>query len=65
VDVLDHDISTSGGVNVIEANAGFGSTPGFYDDYSVTVVPEPTAAAALPHPPSARSMSSALDVPSP
>jgi hypothetical protein len=32
VDVLDHAVMTSGGVNVIELNAGFGTTSANFDD---------------------------------
>jgi hypothetical protein len=47
VDVLDHVISTTGGINVIELNDGFGSSPAFYDDVtlSAVAVPEPSTVA--------------------
>jgi hypothetical protein len=41
VDVLDHAISSANGVNVIEMNGGYGSTLGYYDDFTLTAVPEP------------------------
>ena len=49
VDVLDHAIDTTGGVNVIELNNGFGSTAANYDDVSLSAVtvPEPGAMALL------------------
>ena len=45
VDVLDHAISSTGGVNVIELNDGFGTTGANYDDvnFSVSGVPEPSS----------------------
>ena len=36
VDVLDHAILTSSGVNVIEMNAGFSTTSANFDDFSLT-----------------------------
>jgi hypothetical protein len=49
VDVLDHAITSTNGVNVIELNAGFGSTAANYDDVTLgtTSVPEPSSAALL------------------
>jgi hypothetical protein len=44
-DVLDHAIMTSNGANVIEANAGFGSTVANYDDFNLSTVPEPATIA--------------------
>ena len=42
-DVLDHNIATTNGVNVIEVNDGFGSTVGNFDDFSLSMVPEPAS----------------------
>ncbi len=47
VDVLDHAITTANGLNVIELNAGFGSTPGYYDDFTLAAIPEPGTGALL------------------
>jgi hypothetical protein len=41
--VLTHAIDTAGGVNVIELNAGFGTTGANFDDISLTAVPEPSS----------------------
>ena len=35
-DVLDHNIATTNGVNVIEINAGFGTTSANFDDFRLT-----------------------------
>jgi hypothetical protein len=47
VDVLNHAITTANGVNVIELNAGFGTTGANYDDFtlSAVTVPEPSTVA--------------------
>ncbi|HEX4592380.1 MAG TPA: PEP-CTERM sorting domain-containing protein [Gemmataceae bacterium] len=47
VDVLDHAIDTTGGVNVIELNAGFGTTGANYDDLSFSAVPVPEPSSFL------------------
>lgn len=43
--VLTHGLMTTSGVNVIELNAGFGSTLGYFDDIALT--PEPISLLAL------------------
>lgn len=45
VDVLDHAIMSGSGVNVIELNAGFGTTGANYDDFTLAAVPEPSTMA--------------------
>jgi hypothetical protein len=49
VDVLDHAIVSTSGLNVLELNANFGptSTTAYYDDLRLIAVPEPGAAALL------------------
>jgi hypothetical protein len=47
VDVLDHAITTTQGLNVIELNADFGSIQGYFDDFTLSSVPEPSTAALL------------------
>jgi hypothetical protein len=47
VDVLDHPIMTTGGVNVLELNDGFGSTVANYDDLTLSTVPEPASLGLL------------------
>jgi len=47
VDVLDHAIDTTGGVNVIELNAGFGTTGANYDDLTLSAVPVPEPSSLL------------------
>ena len=45
--VLTHAIDTSGGVNTIEINSGFGSATGYFDDVSVSAVPVPEPSSLL------------------
>jgi len=47
INVLNHAIMNSTGVNVIELNDGFGSTVGNYDDITFSLTPEPTSASML------------------
>jgi len=46
-DVLDHAITTTQGLNVIELNADFGSIQGYFDDFALSAVPEPGTCALL------------------
>ena len=45
--LLTHAIVTTGGVNVIELNAGFGTTGANYDDVSFSAVPVPEPSSLL------------------
>ena len=44
---LTHNSTTSWGINVIELNTNYGSTTGYFDDISLTLVPEPGTASLL------------------
>jgi hypothetical protein len=45
--VLTHNAILTYGYNVLEVDSGFGATPGYFDDVSFSVVPEPGTAALL------------------
>jgi hypothetical protein len=45
--VLTHALLTNGGVNVMELNAAYGPTTGYYDDVSFSAVPVPEPSSLL------------------
>ena len=44
---FSHNSATSYGFNVFELNAEFGAETGYYDDVSLSVVPEPATGSLL------------------